>query len=108
MNHTVLYYQTADNKVIVEEWLNSLRDVRVQASILRRIDRMKLGNFGAHRTCRSGVSELKIDFGPGYRIYYSEIEKTIVLLLCSGDKSTQEPDIKRAIAYLKDFKERTK
>ena len=61
-----------------------------------RIDRIRLGNFGKSRAVGEGVSELKIDFGRGYRIYFKQIDKTLVLLLCGGDKSTQESDIKKA------------
>lgn len=70
------------------------------------INRLKAGNFGDCKTLRGGVSELRIDYGPGYRVYFSRVGKLIVLLLCGGDKRTQEADIQRAIDYLADFKRR--
>ena len=108
MGNRILYYATADNRIPVEEWLENLRDVKAQANVLRRIERIKNGNFGSAKPCREGVFELTIDFGPGFRVYYSKIESTVVLLLCAGDKSTQDADIKRAVAYLNDFRERAK
>jgi len=67
-----------------------------------------LGNFGDCRALREGVSELRIDWGPGYRVYYAMMGRTCVLLLCGGDKRRQLSDMKRAIEYLEDFKERTR
>lgn len=79
-----------------ETWLSGLRDRVGKAKIISRIQRLELGNAGNVRAVGEGVSEMKIDFGPGYRVYYKQIEKMIVLLLCGGDKSTQDKDIKRA------------
>jgi putative addiction module killer protein len=72
-----------------------------------RIDRLALGNFGDCKPLREGVSELRIDWGPGYRLYYSMLGQTCVLLLFGGDKRKQSSDISRAIANLRDYKERT-
>jgi len=72
-----------------------------------RIDRVSLGNFGDCKPLREGVSELRIDFGPGYRVYYATLTRECVLLLCGGDKRKQSSDIERAITYLNDHKERT-
>ncbi|WP_233489591.1 type II toxin-antitoxin system RelE/ParE family toxin [Solidesulfovibrio fructosivorans] len=66
------------------------------------------GNYGACKPCRDGVFELKIDFGPGCRVYYSIMGPEWVLLLCAGDKSSQQSDIERAVEYLQDLKERSK
>lgn len=79
------------------DWLDHLRDHTARAIITRRIVRVASGNFGHTRSVGSGVSELKIDFGPGYRVYYTLRSGTIVLLLCGGDKSTQNRDIAKAI-----------
>lgn len=73
-----------------------------------RIDRLSLGNFGDCKALREGVSELRIDWGPGYRVYYALLGTECVLLLCGGDKRRQSSDISRAIKYLQDYKERTK
>jgi putative addiction module killer protein len=77
-------------------WLSSLRDRQGRAKILVRIDRLEDGNPGKTRSVGSGVMEMKIDFGPGYRVYYTQRGEVMVLLLCGGDKNTQEKDIARA------------
>ena len=84
-------------------WLRDLRDVQARARIRTRIDRLALGNMGDHRVLDGGVYELKIDWGPGYRVYFGKVDNTIVLLLCGGDKRTQQQDIKTAKAYLKEY-----
>ena len=79
------------------DWLRSLRDIRGKARILARIKNAEAGNFGDHKPVGDGVMEMRIDFGPGYRLYYGRRGKIVYLLLCGGDKSTQEKDIARAI-----------
>ncbi len=79
------------------EWINSLRDRTGRARIQVRVDRLVHGNPGSHRNLTEGVSELKIDYGPGYRVYYTERGGEIIILLAGGDKSTQTQDIKAAI-----------
>lgn len=81
-----------------ERWFGSLRDRRVQARINARIRRLSLGNPGDVRPVGAGVSELRIDYGPGCRIYYLQRGAVLVVLLCGGDKRTQSKDIQRAIA----------
>lgn len=71
-----------------------------------RLDRLKLGNFGDCKTLQEGVSELRIHYGPGIRIYYGKIGNRIVLLLCGGDKDSQDNDINKAKEYLKDYQSR--
>jgi len=78
------------------DWLRGLRDRQGRAKILARIDRLEDGNPGKKRSVGSGVVEMKIDFGPGYRVYYIQRGSVTVLLLCGGDKSTQDDDIRRA------------
>ena len=77
-------------------WLTRLRDRRAQARILVRIDRMEEGNFGDHRSVGGGVSELRVNVGQGYRIYYTIRQQRLVILLCGGDKASQQRDIRRA------------
>ena len=78
-------------------WLRDLRDLQMnRAYIAVRIDRMAEGNFGDHRSVGGGVSELRINRGPGYRVYYTIRERTVVVLLCGGDKDTQQQDIAQA------------
>ncbi len=82
-------------------WLDSLRDIRARARILVRIKRMSMGNFGDIAPVGAGISEMRIDYGPGYRIYFTQRGKTIVVLLLGGTKRTQSRDIKRVIAMVK-------
>lgn len=88
------------------KWLNSLRDVTARAKIRLRVDRLEAGNLGDFKPVGNGVFELRIDYGPGYRVYYGQVERTIVLLLCGGDKSTQEKDIVKAQEYWTDSRSR--
>ncbi|MDE2332780.1 MAG: type II toxin-antitoxin system RelE/ParE family toxin [Bradyrhizobium sp.] len=79
-----------------DNWLTALRDQRAVAKIISRIERLGLGNAGDVKQVGEGISEMRLAYGPGYRIYYKQIGKTIVLILCGGDKSSQDNDIKRA------------
>jgi putative addiction module killer protein len=88
--------------------LSRLADPRAQAKIAIRIDRLVSGNFGDCKPLRKGLCELRIDWGPGYRVYYVMLGKVCVLLLCGGDKRRQSSDIDRALEYLSDYKERTR
>jgi putative addiction module killer protein len=98
-------YVTALGKDVVGEWLSDLERT-ARAKISTRIDRLSLGNFGDCKSLRAGVSELRIDWGPGYRLYYAMVGRTCVLLLCGGDKRKQSSDIDRAVEFLQDFKKR--
>lgn len=89
------------------DWLKGLRDNQIKVAVIRRISRIESGNFGDHRFCRDGVWELRIDAGPGYRVYYALYGKRVVLLLCGGDKKTQASDIDRAVNYRKDWEQRS-
>jgi len=84
-------------------WIDALRDRAGRARILVRIDRLAHGNPGQHRNLTGGISELKIDFGPGYRVYYTQRGSTLLLLLAGGDKSSQEKDIAVAVRLAKHF-----
>ena len=101
------FYQTDKGEQPVQDWLDSLRDGEGRAKIRAKIDRLNLGNFGGCKSLGGGLHELKIDFGPGYRVYFADLENVIVLLLCGGDKSTQNRDIDVAKKYLADYKKRT-
>lgn len=85
------------------DWVNSLKDRVGRARIQVRVDRLVHGNPGKHRVLTDGVCELKIDFGPGYRVYYIERGGALIVLLAGGDKSTQAQDIKTAIALAKNL-----
>jgi putative addiction module killer protein len=103
----VLRYVTRSGRVVISDWLERLRDKQVQARIAVRFLRLAAGNFGDCRPLRDGVWEMRIDWGPGYRLYYAMAGRTCVLLLCGGDKRTQAADIERAIAYWRDYQQRT-
>lgn len=103
----VLIYQTNEGKLPFEEWLNSLKDRKTAAKIKIRIDRIRLGNLGDYRWIGEGVYELRVDYGPGYRVYFAQEGKTIVILLCGGDKRRQGQDIKSAQEYWADYRRRS-
>lgn len=92
-----------DGRDLIREWLKELRDKRAGATIVRRMDRLASGNFGDHSYCRDGIWELRIDVGPGYRVYYAVGHETIIFLLCGGDKRKQQSDISRAVGYWKEI-----
>jgi putative addiction module killer protein len=103
----ILRYVTSAGRDVFGEWLGKVKDTRSQAKIAIRIDRVALGNLGDCKPLRDGVCELRIDWGPGYRVYYAMLGKNCLLLLAGGDKRKQSSDIERAIAYLNDYKKRT-
>ena len=86
-----------------EAWLAALRDGRASARIAARLRRLAMGNPGDVRSVGEGVSEMRIDYGPGYRVYFKKIGAQIVLLLCGGDKSSQAADIARAKRLAKEL-----
>lgn len=89
-------------------WLEGLPDRLARAKIRARLARVEVGNLGDCKPLRDGVQELRIDHGPGYRVYLSRQGPVLVLLLCGSDKSDQSREIEKAIAYLNDWKERGK
>ncbi|ERT09021.1 hypothetical protein M595_1002 [Lyngbya aestuarii BL J] len=97
-------YVTSDGTIPFDEWYNSLRDRKAQAKIKLRLERVALGNLGDYRSVGEGVCELRINYGSGYRVYFGQIGSTLVILLCGGDKSTQQNDIRKAIDYWIDYR----
>jgi len=87
------------------DWIDNLKDLAGRARILMRVDRLFHGNPGPHRNLTHGVSELKVDAGPGYRVYYTQRGDRLLLLLIGGDKSTQAKDIGRAVRLSQAFGE---
>lgn len=81
---------------VFRDWLASLRDLRARATIAARVKRLRSGNFGVARSLGGGLHELKVDYGPGYRVYFVNRDRAVVLVLCGGDKGSQDRDIERA------------
>lgn len=101
----VQYYITADGKKPFTKWLDRLKDKTAHAAILKRIARIQLNLFGDAKSLGGGVYEIRVDVGAGYRVYYSRSGNELVLLLCGGDKGSQDADIEKAKEYWKDYKE---
>jgi len=104
----IRHYISRDGKDVFDDWLCELPDNRTQAKVAARINRLAAGNFGDCKALGRGLYELRIDWGPGIRVYYAMIGHACVLLLCGGDKRTQTPDIAKAREYLTDYTARTK
>ena len=101
-------YVRANGKCPFNEWLASLRDRQARARIRVKINRVRLGNLGDCKAVGDGVLELRIDYGPGYRIYFGQVGTTLIILLCGGDKSSQSEDIKKAKKYWEDYSRRSR
>lgn len=99
-------YQSDDGREPFTEWLNALRDRVAQARIRVRLRQVQAGNLGDVQPVGAGVNELRIHVGAGYRVYYGQHGKTVVILLCGGDKSSQTADIQRAQALWSEWKRR--
>jgi len=101
-------YRTAAGEEPVTEWLSDLPDRQARARILARLERLQVGNFGDSKFLRDGVHALRIDWGPGYRVYYARNGQTVIILLCGGDKRKQDADIKRAVELWQEYANRKK
>ena len=101
---TLEIYQDENGKEPFNEWLYSIKDIKTQVRIDNRLERLRIGNFGDCRTLGGGIFELRLHFGPGYRIYYGRLGNEIVVLLVGGDKSNQVRDIQKAQQYWEDYK----
>ncbi|RMF17414.1 MAG: type II toxin-antitoxin system RelE/ParE family toxin [Candidatus Dadabacteria bacterium] len=99
----LVVYESPSGKLPFHEWLTKLKDRKARAVIRARLERVRLGNFGDCKQVGEGVSELRVDFGPGYRVYFGRDGDKIVVLLCGGNKKTQSKDIKRAKDYWKEY-----
>ena len=104
MPKTVIVYTDKAGKEPFTRWLNSLKDARDRRRILARLRRIEQGNYGDCKPIQDGVFELRLFFGPGYRIYFGKDGETLVILLCGGDKNSQGKDIKQAIMYWNEYK----
>jgi putative addiction module killer protein len=103
----VRLFEDSRGRCPFESWLKRLRDIKARAVIRERIARVMLGNIGDFKAVGEGVCELRIRFGPGYRIYFAEDGPAIVVLLCGGDKQSQRSDISKAKAYWDEYKRLT-
>jgi putative addiction module killer protein len=101
-------YRTASGDEPLTQRLSDLPDRTARARILVRLERLELGNLGDAKLLRDGVSELRIDWGPGYRVYFGRAGLTVVVLLCGGDKRRQETDIEKAVELWQEYRERQK
>jgi len=105
---TIIHYLTDTGRDVFLDWHASLKDLNGKIAIDKRLARLEFGNFGDHKHCQDGVWELRIQTGPGYRVYYAMTGDTVVLLLCAGSKRTQSADIKKACEYWQNWKSRQK
>lgn len=103
----VRIYARSDGTEPFTEWLRGLRDGTTRNRIRQRIARVRLGNFGDARSVGEGVQELRIHTGPGYRVYFGREGEALVILLCGGDKGSQDRDIERAQEYWRDHRSRS-
>jgi len=104
--YSLRYYVAANGKRPFAEWLYSLADRHAAARVQVRLDRLRLGHFGDARSLGKGLFELRIDVGPGYRVYFMVGGESAVVLLCGGGKSTQQKDVRRAREYQTDYRRR--
>ena len=102
----IQFYRTPSGREPFVEWYDTIQDGSTRNRIQKRLDRLEDGNFGDCKSVGEGVFELRFHFGTGYRIYFSEVDDRIVLLLCGGDKSSQARDIERAKNYWLQYKGR--
>ncbi len=103
MERTIVIYETTDGKSPFLDWLNELKDIKARATIRARLDRVRLGNLGDAKNIGDGVCELRITFGPGYRVYFGQDGLVLVILLCGGDKGSQKRDIAKAKALWREY-----
>lgn len=98
-------FRRTNGLVPFDEWFNTLKDVKVKARLLKRLDKVQLGNLGDWGSVGDGVFELKEHFYQGFRIYYGMERRTVILLLCGGDKASQAKDIRKAKQYWREYKQ---
>ena len=104
MEKKLVIFETDDGKCPFSDWLDNLRDRKARGIIRARLNRVQLGNLGDCKSVGDGVLELRVAFGPGYRVYFGQEGEWLVVLLCGGDKASQDKDIERAKQFWEDFK----
>jgi putative addiction module killer protein len=100
----IIFYITHNGKQPFLEWFNSVKDLKTQAKINKRLVSVSLGNLGDYKSIGGGIFELRINYGSGYRIYFGQDGETLIILLCGGDKSSQKKDIETAKIYWSNYK----
>lgn len=103
---SILHYRTLEDRFPYREWVESIPDKAARAAVLARVDRLAFGTFGDWKAVGEGVCELRVHLGAGYRVYFGRDGKTVVILLCGGEKRSQDADIRRAKRYWKDYEAR--
>src|SRR3989442_11096906 len=103
---TILHYRTVEGRFPYREWIESIADKSTRAAILARVDRLAFGAFGDWKSVGAGVCELRVHFGAGHRVYFGRDGRAVVILLCGGDKRSQETDIRQAKRYWQDYETR--
>ena len=101
----IQYYRDPNGRQPFIDWFKSIRDRNTRNRVERRLKRLEDGNFGDCQSVGGGIFELRLHFGPGYRIYFGQIDNRLILLLCGGDKTSQQRDIEFAKSYLIEYKE---
>jgi putative addiction module killer protein len=104
--YEIEYYRTRTGRKPFKDWLENLVDIKARAKVRVRLDRARLGNLGDRKHVGNGIWEMRIDYGPGYRVYFGIEGKRLILLLLGGDKSTQQKNIDLATGYWRDHQER--
>ncbi len=104
--YDILHYVDESGNDLYQDWVIGLRDQVAKSAVVRRVARIAVGNFGDHKFLQDGVCELRIDVGPGYRVYYAQVGGKVILLTHGGDKRTQASDIAKAIKLLKNWEKR--
>jgi len=104
----IAHYLNCDDHDLYQEWLDGMRDMRAKVRIMARVERLRGGNYGDCKPLHDGVWELRIDCGPGYRVYYAQAGSHMVLLLSGGDKRRQKKDVVRAVESLSDYVSRNR
>ncbi len=105
---SILHYRTVEGRFPYREWIEGIADKTTRAAVLARVDRLAFGTFGDWKAVGDAVYELRIHIGAGYRVYFGRDGKAVVILLCGGEKRSQDADIKRAKRYWRDYEARKK
>ena len=103
----IRFYQTVDCRIPFQEWRDSLEDQRVRHLVNERLGRLRSGSLGDYKSIEQGVLELRLFFGPGYRIYVGYVSSNLILILSAGDKDSQRQDIRKALTYWADYRRRS-